>query len=239
MFQFQKLTLALLLVSSTGMSFSQETQREPIQLGVNVGLDYSYRNLSTKNDFFPFPDIIKERNDSEELKQLYHVGANVIIPFSNKFAFQTGLQYGQQGYHTQMEFQDEDPEGNTIYVQQNTVYRYNQISLPLRINYKSSDKTVYFIGSLGMLVTGVFNCVTVKTIFYPLGIEEGKFEDNNSLNSVLFSPAITAGVGLKISDRMDVRLEPNFRYSLIASRDTPIKEYLYSAGIEGAFYFKL
>ncbi|HRN94808.1 MAG TPA: hypothetical protein PL084_08790, partial [Chitinophagales bacterium] len=56
---------------------------------------------------------------------------------------------------------------------------------------------------------------------------------------VNISPLISVGIDYKINSRMNLRVEPTFRYGVLKLMDTPITTYLYSGGLNISYYFGL
>ncbi|MFN8309622.1 MAG: hypothetical protein U0T73_06635 [Chitinophagales bacterium] len=58
-------------------------------------------------------------------------------------------------------------------------------------------------------------------------------------NKVIASPTLSAGISYKINSRMNLRIEPEFRFSAIPLENAPIHEYLYSGGLNISYLFGL
>ena len=51
------------------------------------------------------------------------------------------------------------------------------------------------------------------------------------------SPTISVGFDYKVNSRMNLRVEPTFRYGILTIIDAPIHGYLYNAGLNISYYF--
>ena len=58
-------------------------------------------------------------------------------------------------------------------------------------------------------------------------------------NKVNLSPTISVGIDYKINNRMNLRIEPTFRYGVLKIIDAPVTGYLYSGGLNISYYFGL
>ncbi len=50
---------------------------------------------------------------------------------------------------------------------------------------------------------------------------------------------VSVGVEYKINERMNLRVEPTFRYGLLTVIDFPVAGYLYSGGLNIGYYVGL
>jgi hypothetical protein len=50
---------------------------------------------------------------------------------------------------------------------------------------------------------------------------------------------ISAGAEYKIKNKMYVRIEPTFRYGVLKIIDAPVTAYLWNAGLNMGFYYRL
>jgi hypothetical protein len=50
---------------------------------------------------------------------------------------------------------------------------------------------------------------------------------------------MSAGVDYRINEKMNLRIEPTFRYGVLKIIDMPVTGYLYSGGINVAYYYGL
>lgn len=50
---------------------------------------------------------------------------------------------------------------------------------------------------------------------------------------------ISAGIDYRMNDRMNLRVEPTFRYGVMKITDAPITAYLFNAGLNIGYYVRL
>jgi hypothetical protein len=50
---------------------------------------------------------------------------------------------------------------------------------------------------------------------------------------------MSVGIDYRINEKMNLRIEPTFRYGVLKIIDTPVTGYLYSGGINVVYYYGL
>jgi hypothetical protein len=50
---------------------------------------------------------------------------------------------------------------------------------------------------------------------------------------------VSAGVDYKLNNKMHLLAEPTFRYGIIKTKDAPVTEHLWNAGLNVGFYYSL
>jgi len=63
--------------------------------------------------------------------------------------------------------------------------------------------------------------------------------ESDSYNKLNFSPTMSVGIDYRINEKMNLRIEPTFRYGVLKIIDTPVTGYLYSGGINVVYYYGL
>lgn len=120
------------------------------------------------------------------------------------------------------------------------VYRYNYIEVPVKVNYKFGDNKLRLIAGAG-IIAGVLTSSnqTVITEFRDGRTEEETYPGRDSYNKANISSLMSLGFDLSISDRLNLRMEPTFRYGVLEIMDTPVTTHLWSAGLNIGVYFGL
>ena len=61
----------------------------------------------------------------------------------------------------------------------------------------------------------------------------------SGFNKVDISPMLSVGVDYKLNNKIHLFAEPTFRYGVIKTKDTPVTEHLWNAGLNVGFYSAL
>lgn len=76
-------------------------------------------------------------------------------------------------------------------------------------------------------------------LYYSDRKDKQKSPTNFDYNKVNISPTVSVGFDYKINSRMNLRVEPTFRYGVLKITKTPVTGYLYSGGLNVSYYFGL
>lgn len=251
------ISILLTTVISTNV-FGQEKQIDiptsdfkQVQIGVNFSPDFCFRTLKN-NDGSSISDIVLNlRNENETIKFGYTTGLNICFNFKKFVALETGIQYSNKGYQALMKdltYGDMiDPRYGFIYATSGTaptkakfIYNYHYIDIPLKVNFTFGKKKIRLISSVG-LTTNIFIKETSASV---LEYSDGKTDRKNypttfDYNKINISPIISVGIDYKINNRMNLRIEPTFRYGVLKIINTPIIGYLWNGGLNIGYYFGL
>ena len=75
---------------------------------------------------------------------------------------------------------------------------------------------------------------------YANGKTEKKSQSSKSgFNKVDISPMVSVGVDYKLTNKIHLLAEPTFRYGAVKTKDAPVTENLWSAGLNVGFYYAL
>ena len=103
-----------------------------------------------------------------------------------------------------------------------------------------NEKRIRFITSIGVATNIFLNATQTSIVEYKEGnTQRQTAEQQNDFKSFYVSPAVSFGVDYKINSRMNLRVEPTFRYGLGTIIDAPIKAYLWSGGLNITCYYGL
>ena len=217
-------------------------------VGVNVSPDYTYRRL-TNNDGSSSSDVIIGLRDKlETAKAGYTIGICALLRKSARLGFEIGLQYSNKGYafgKTDLVFSPViDPRYNLPYstgpIYTVVNYNYHYLDIPVRVIYNLGGRKIKFIASVGVATnvlvnappTAIFEGDTSGT-----GAQAGQGYEFRKLN---LSPHVALGFNYRVSENVDLCVEPTFRYGLLKIIDAPITGYLWNAGliITGYYTFR-
>lgn len=236
----------LLLTLTTFCSYGQGyTEQNPVadfkrvQFGINFSTDVAFRTLKTNNDNPSGEVIIEQRNKIETIKLGYTTGLNACYNINNFLGLESGIQYSNKGYQTKKQdliFENPDP---TLPEKSQFIYNLHYIDIPLKVNFTAGKKKVRFFTSAG-LTANIFIKKTQTTIFvYSDRTERNANPSNFDFNRINISPTASIGIDYKINERMNLRVEPTFRYGVLKIIDSPVTGYLYSGGLNIGYYFGL
>jgi len=217
-------------------------KQKRIFLNVNLSPDYCYRYI-TKND----NSITNEK--WEEVKNLldslykpifgYSTGLNVYYQIGKRFSLETGFQFSRKGYKTIPILTIYDFKYDAEIATNYTYFTY--FDFPLRANFSFGKNKLQFITSAGVLFNYLYQ-VRDKTI--PETSTE-KFQAQAHVSKYPYtktniSPTISLGLKYNINKRMNLRVEPTFRYSLF-NIDSKSFAYtkLWTAGFNISFSYGL
>lgn len=205
--------------------------------------DFCYRSL--KADTGIPMDIAKSRNSTEKPKISYKIGIATNYNF-NRFSIGLGLLFSKKGYKsivlTNFIFPDSlDPLYGNYNSSNNTfsgldkiyfTYNYINIDVPILISYNLINKNIKFYIFSGLEPNFFIGAHHKSIILYSDGSKSKSInKELNDFNDVNLS--YIGGIGLQyvISDNLDIKVEPIIERNLFSIINAPIKEYLYSYGI--------
>jgi hypothetical protein len=203
-------------------------------IGIVFSPDYCYR-ITTD------PSV----NSNEVPLFGYTTGLNFLWQLNKRFSLEAGVLYSVNGYQTKdlaivygfsrsnPPYQPGDPVSNRF------IYKYTFLDIPLKVDYYLRKTGVKLFVSAG-LSTNIFMSEndTYKSTYNDGHTVSGSSTGFYSYSTVNF--AILAGIGTSfhISRQLLVRIEPVYRQFLTPSAYSPIRDYLYSIGVNTGLYFR-
>jgi hypothetical protein len=211
-----------------------------ILIGVNFSPDYNYRSLKSNGGSPSGGLVIESRNDIEIAKFGCTAGLNVCINFSKLAGLETGIQYSNKGYKTKNLDLVFGSPGPGLPTRSKFIYTYQYIGIPLKAKFTVGKGNIRFLSSAGFMTNFLLNTKTTNILEYTDGKTDKKSQSTTSeYKNVDISPMISLGIDYKINDNIHLIAEPTFRYGVIKTRDAPITENLWNAGINIGFYYGL
>jgi hypothetical protein len=220
-------------------------------VGINVSPDYCFRTLSSNGGSIA-ATITGLRNDQEEPKFGYTAGLNVCYNITKHFGFEMGVQYSNKGFETkETELTYGDPIDNRYgFVFQSSgspgptkikfIYNHTYLDIPIRAIYSFGEKRVHFLASVGIATNIFLNATTTSVGEYANGETKRQTRDQMyKYEAIDLSPIISIGADYRISNKINLRAEPTFRYGLLTIVDAPITANLWSAGLNITCYYAL
>lgn len=230
---------SLLIFSSTIIFGQNAKQATKISMGYRFSPDYSFRTLKNSGGNSSTDLVINSRNEIEKAKFGYTTSFNINFNFSDFLSFETGIEYSNKGYKTKEQNliyfppSASDPNKATI------KYSYQYVGIPLQAKIVFGKSKARFISSAGFITNFLIGVKQSIKLEYPDGKTEKRNQSSTSgFNKIDISPIVGIGVDYKLKDKIHVSVEPTFRFGLIETKDAPVKEKLWSAGlIVGLSYY--
>ncbi|GAB1397823.1 hypothetical protein MASR1M65_26030 [Saprospiraceae bacterium] len=168
----------------------------------------------------------------------YRFGLNYTFQISNRIVLEVGARYASIGYQTaKMDIQwGSEHNGNGGYepdpnlphnFRNSSDYRFIEFPLSAKYILKKGKFTPYIAAGISPNV--YLNTRSVTIIEAKTEISVSKTHNINKLN---LSAHAGFGIDYQLNKSLEIYMQPSFRYYLKSISSGPIKEYLYSAGIE-------
>jgi len=213
---------------------------QKILIGFNFSPDYSYRTLKNNDGSFSSDLVINSRNDVEVAKFGYTTGLNVCFNFTQLVGFKTGIQFSNKGYKTKNQDLTYIPPNPSSPTKAQINYAYQYIGIPLEAKFSFGRSKVRFVSSIGFITNFLLNVKQTNNYEYSNGKTEKKSQSSKSaFNNVDISPIISVGIDYKLNNKIHLFAEPTFRYGVIKTKDAPVTEHLWNAGLNFGFYYPL
>ena len=229
-------TFSSLLIQ--GQEIRSTKKINKILIGYNFSPDYNYRTLKNNDGSSSSDIVIKSRNDIEIPKFGFTTGLHVWINFTNIIGLETGIQFSNKGYKTKNQDLIYFPPNPGLPTKAKTVYTYQYIGIPLKAKFTVGKSKTRFLSSIGIMTNFLLHVKQTTTFEYADGkTEEKKQSATSGFKKVDLSPMISVGIDYKLTDKIHLIAEPVFKYGVIKTKDAPVKEYLWNAGLNMAFYY--
>jgi hypothetical protein len=236
--QFALLTFTLL----TFVGFAQRTPNEiqtstfkRFEIGISAAPEICYRTLLNNDGSENSTSIIHYRNENETVKMGYTGGLHLGYNFNERFGFQTGIQYANRGFSTKKI----DIAGSLIdpVIPESFKYNYNYhyLEIPTKVNFSFGTNRMRLTTSAG--VSSAFLIKQSRTYigYYKDTTTRQDMTSIDTYNRFNLFATISAGVEMRISPNMSIKVEPTFRYGLLKIIETPVSGHWYSGGLNVSY----
>jgi hypothetical protein len=232
--------LFIAVITLTALTVKSQDSKNKLFIGFNFSPDYNFRGIKSNGDGFLGDDFIKQRNDNEIAKFGYTTGVSIGLQVSKKVVLETGVQFANMGYKTKNQtFSFETPNlGLPTKVQ--FIYAYQYINIPIKARVTFGEKRLRLASSIG------FNTSFLTTLKQTTILEEANGQTNKSSKSdkrgyrtVGIMPFVGVGVNYALNQKLQLFAEPTFRYGLIRTTSSPVKENLWNAGLNMGVYYTI
>jgi hypothetical protein len=214
------------------------------QIGVNYSPEIAYRKLINQDGSFTSLSTIAFSNHSNLIKYGFTTGVNGRFNFTKHFAVETGIQYSNKGYSSQKIFALQLQNDSTATIigksRQTSSFRYLDIPLKASITFGQLNR-IRFTASAG-LVTNIFLTSLTKDVldYTEGGKRVSKIFNQKNYTKVTLSATAGVGIDYTLNDRMNLRIEPGFRYGITRiTNNTPVSARLWDIGINIGYYISL
>ena len=235
-----KLICIFLVLFSFLNSEAQQLKKNKILIGYNFSSDYNYRTLKNKGGNQSTDFVIKSRNETEIAKFGYTTGLNLLFNCSENWAFETGIQYSNNGYKTKQQKIVFEIPNNALPSNVQFIYSYQYLGIPVKARFSFGKKNLRGIAAVGLLTNFLVNEQTKIKYGYTNGREETKTEQNNSdLIKINILPVISFGIDYAVCRKMHFVAEPTCRYSITKLKSASISEKLWNVGLNIGLYYEI
>lgn len=223
----------ILFLSASLWSQSGDTLRyNKFDIGFSYSPDYSYRKLKTDASNTWMTSIY---DTMEVAKFGYTAGFNFIFHVNENLWIGSGLLLSDKGERT---------KPYSIQPVNNYINHFYYLDIPIKANYYlhhkkyfySKEKKLKFFLSAGTSIN-----IHLSTQTKAESVAAGETETIKSMPEISkINLAFLAGFGIDcpITHHWYFKLEPNYRRSITAIADTPIKKYFYSLGLNLGLFCK-
>jgi hypothetical protein len=175
--------------------------------------------------------VLSSRNEIEVAKFGYTAGGNISFSSTDKFRVETGIQYSNKGYRLKKRatgFAQPDP---TAPIAIRLTYGYKYLGIPLQATFIFGQEKLRFHAGFGLMANLLLDATVTSYEEYAHGRTGKTVESAGGYRSIDVSPMINLGVDYTLTKKIYLSAEPTFRYGILPTRDAPIAEHLWSAGL--------
>lgn len=196
------------------------------------GLNSSYLVGNRVFTYHGFKDFIDYRNQEERYKIGMDITGTVRYKIKDRISLETGIGYSNIGYQTK-EYKFNDPETAPGFASVLYVFNYNNINLPFHLNYSSKGKCNFNISlgpSLVFLLSEDIDVILRKQYGNSAGqtLSDYPFDEiENNIKKVNTSIDLGFGMGYRLTNKINIEIQPKISYFLFPNENEWAREYLY------------
>jgi hypothetical protein len=237
----------LALLTFTLLTFVGFAQRTPneiqtstfkrFEIGISAAPEICYRTLLNNDGSENSTSIIHYRNENETVKMGYTGGLHLGYNFNERFGFQTGIQYANRGFSTKKIDIAGSLMDPVIVIPESFKYNYNYhyLEIPTKVNFSFGTNRMRLTTSAG--VSSAFLLKQNRTYigYYKDTTTRQDITSIDTYNRFNLFATISAGIEMRISPIISVKVEPTFRYGLLKIIETPVSGHWYSGGVNVSY----
>ncbi len=236
--------LSILFLALPSVLFSQDKADSPkptsapsgkLQIGLSFSPNVSFRKLTAEESFRK----LKESRDEYEIPTFgFTSGIQFLYSFHPKWSLQVGATFTKAGYQSKYEtVRVNQPEPGTP-LKMKYRFEYHYLDLPVKLNYTIGRNNLKFFGSAGFCTHYFLNENYISTVVYADRTTESIQPTTDTYRKLYGSILVSAGVDWQLHPQFNVRLEPIFRYGVNSINETPVRGYLWSAGLDCSVFYR-
>ncbi len=236
------LTLTLTTFCSFGRDKTNDnfpTDFKRVQIGFNISPDLCFRTLKGNENSATSNFVMKNNKQRETLKVAYTAGLNVCYNIKKSIGIETGIQYSNKGFQTKLDKVVPLVPDPTNPDKFKYIFNYHYLDFPLKVNFTFGENKVRFFSSAGITTNLFLKQIQTNAYNFPDRTVRTSNPTRYDYKKVNLSPNISIGIDYKINEKMNLRIEPTFRYGVIAISDDPVTDYLYNGGLNISYYYGL
>jgi hypothetical protein len=231
------ISLCSYCLDKTKYNFPDDFKR--VQIGFNISPDLCFRTLKDNENSATSNIIMKYNKERETFKVSYTAGLNVSYNIKKSIGIETGIQYSNKGFQTKLDKAVPLVPDPTNPDKFKYIFNYHYLDFPLKVNFTFGENKVRFFSSAGITTNLFLKQIQTNVYRYSDRTIRTSNPTIYDYKKVNLSPTISIGIDYKINEKMNLRIEPTFRYGVIAISDDPITYYLYNGGLNMSFYYGL
>lgn len=226
--------IILMFVLGSAYGQNHKSSSKKIQIGINYSPDYNYRTLTINHKTQGATQVKDIRNKTESPKFGYTAGLQIALAFHPKIALNIGLQYSNKGYKLKEKphaISESDLLNEQHYIATRFKYTFHYIDFPLSISYLLGKKRMQMVASTGVTANifikeylSIFRNTESNQIYIILPSHYNYHKFN-------LSATISCGINYHLHSKIDVRLEPTFRYQLLKVINSDLSAHLWNFGL--------
>lgn len=222
-------------------------------IGVVVAPGIAYRTLSVTSTLPIASTIMHERDQWEDPRS--NVCGQIALRYrlSPLFSVESGIGYALMGWQQRIDvsaltFGDMiDPRRGFLYPTSDIIPSsmrlldsYHYVEIPVQVSLHLGRSRFRSVTSIGISTSYLVRYShTVITEYADGSHHRSSTDQTSSFKQFGVFPTISSGVSYQVSDRMQLQMQPTFRYGVLNVIDAPITANLWSAGIAFGAWMRL
>lgn len=242
-----KKSLGILLLSLPLAASAQEKpEKHPVtKIGINYSVDYSFRYLKTDdNSEALMQEIIRNRNEMEKPIVGFNAGFMFLHQFRKGLILEGGIQYSSFGEKIPKIYTT-SPQNPEVAGEASIFNHYDYLSVPIKIGYGFQiGKRITLTAATGLSTQYFMVWRERSSLKYNDGSTQEIKQNytkypysNTKFTQFTFASVSSIGVDIQLTNSFSLKLEPTARFFLNPMMDAPIREKLYSYGINTTFFY--
>lgn len=244
-----RILITIIIIISTSIIWSQEKiDYKSWNLGINFSPEIGYRYLRTDSKDTMMNYIINQRDNQEIPATMFSSGLSIEYRISKSFSVKSGFHYTLRGEKTKDLGYGSDYNGFGTYIEKMIFKnRYHYIGVPIIGSiYLMNKVKIQLYSSIGVGFDFLYLRASRSTIKIHNEEEENNFQkekpnDDGFNDYNIFNPSglLSFGLDLKIGNKSKLRIEPNFKISMLPMVNAPIEGNYYNYGLNIGYIYSL